>query len=314
MFKRILMGAVVLLALLLLIVSLPIASVGRVLYPAITSFEASLYGLKSREVKVSDTTLVVYTNELQPDRETIVLLHGFSSDRFIFARFAKHFSDDYNLILPDLAGHGDSPYDPALPYTFSAQARRVAELLEALDLDDAHVAGNSMGGGITAHFAIAYAEKIRSAGLFNAAGLTSPTPSDMDRMLADGRNPFEVQSRNEFKEFYAMTMHRPPYLPGSLLAFTADEYQRRRPELQVMFHQVHGSEPLDERLGDIAAPTLVVWGAHDRLLHVSAAEVFHRGVPDASLVVFDDYGHMPQFEAPAESAAAYRRFIEGVQR
>ena len=312
MFKRVLLVFLAFLALVVVLVSLPIAGVGCALYPVATGFELSLYGLTTRTVDVGDTTLTISTNELKPDRETIVFIHGFSSDRFIYARFAKYFTDDYNVILPDLAGHGDSAYDPALSYSYEAQTRRVAEMLDTLGIPKVHITGNSMGGGIAAHFAIAYPDRTLSSALFDAAALTSPEPSDMDQMLAQGRNPFEVHNRKEFKEFYKMTMERPPYLPSSLLAFMASEYQRKRPELQRIFNELRSTGALDDRLGELTAPTLIVWGARDRLLHVSAAEVFREGISNSSVVVFDDYGHMPQFEAPKESAAVYRAFLEGL--
>lgn len=314
MLKRILIALGVVLSVVFVTISLPIASVGRPLYAWVSSFESSSYGLGTHVVEVSDTRLVFYQSALDPERETVVLLHGFSSDRFIFARFAKHLTQDFNVVIPDLAGHGESPYVDGISYAPSAQARRVAELLDALEIERVHIAGNSMGGAISAHFAILYPERTLSAGLIDPAGVDSPIPSDMGKMLDQGRNPFEVNSHDEFHEFYAMTMHRPPYLPGAILAAIADDYQARRPQLQTMFSRFHGQEPLDERLGELRAPTLIMWGDRDRLLHVSAGHVWLEGLPNAQLVVFQEIGHMPQFEVPKESAATYRAFLAGLDR
>jgi pimeloyl-ACP methyl ester carboxylesterase len=224
-------------------------------------------------------------------------------------RFARHFLDRYEVIIPDLAGHGATGFVHGLDYSGPAQARRVAAMLDTLGIAKAHLAGNSMGGFITAHFALAYPQRTLSAGLIDAAGVTSPEPSDMGKLLASGRNPFEVHSRAEFDDFYAMTMAQPPWLPGIVIAAMAEQYQQRRPQLAEIFRWIYNRDGLDTRLAEITAPTLVLWGAQDRLIHVSAAQLWAAGLPKATLVIREGIGHMPMVEQPAETAAIYRDFL-----
>jgi abhydrolase domain-containing protein 6 len=271
--------------------------------------EARLSGFHREQIAAGDVSFSVYRGGTQPGRETIVLLHGYSADKQVWVRFAKHLLDHYEVIVPDLAGHGDTGFVPGLDYSAPAQARRVAAMLDGLGIARAHIAGNSMGGFITAHFALAYPERTLSAGLIDAAGVHSPEPSDMGRMLEAGRNPFEVHSRAEFDEFYAMTMAEPPWLPGFVLAAMAERYQQRRAELTEIFRGFYDRDWLDSRLAEITAPTLVLWGDQDRLIHVSAAKVWAAGLPKATLVIREGIGHMPSVEQPAESAAIYRDFL-----
>lgn len=272
--------------------------------------EARLYGLRSTQVAAGDAVFTVYRGGEDPGRETIVLLHGYSADRQVWVRFARHLLDRYQVIIPDLAGHGATGFVPGMDYSGPAQAQRVAAMLDTLGIARAHIAGNSMGGFISAHFALAYPQRTLSAGLIDPAGVRSPEPSDMGRLLATGRNPFEVNSRAEFDEFYAMTMARPPWLPGIVIAAMAEQYQQRRPQLAEIFEHIHNRDTLDTRLAAITAPTLVLWGDQDRLIHVSAAKVWAAGLPRATLVIREGIGHMPMVEQPAETAAIYRDFLE----
>lgn len=310
MFKRILWGVMGVLIALFVVISLPISKVGEALFPIVKSLESSQAKLSTRIVQVGDTKLHVYVNDFDPARETVVLLHGYSSDRFIFVRFAKHLTAHYNLVIPDLAGHGDNAFDDSISYAATAQARRVNELLQELGISKAHIAGNSMGGLISAHYALLYPDQTLSIAVIDPAGVTAPEESDMFRMLAQGRNPFEIESRSEFAEFYEMTMHRPPYMPASVLAAIAEDYIARRPELKIIHDHFHDSEPLDGLLGNIKVPSLVIWGDKDRLLDVSAAPIWGTGIRDSTVLIFQDIGHMPQFEVPKESAASYRAFLE----
>jgi abhydrolase domain-containing protein 6 len=62
-------------------------------------------------------------------------------------------------------------------------------------------------------------------------------------------------------------------------------------------------------LGRIDAPTLVVWGDTDRILHPSTAPIFEKKIKDATLVIMKDCGHLPMLERPDESASHYARFL-----
>jgi pimeloyl-ACP methyl ester carboxylesterase len=64
----------------------------------------------------------------------------------------------------------------------------------------------------------------------------------------------------------------------------------------------------------VAAPVLLVWGRHDRLVPVAVADRAVRTFPDARLVVFEDVGHVSQMEKPEETAAAVRRFLDDSRR
>lgn len=271
--------------------------------------EARLYGLRSEQVAAGDSRFTVYRGGAGPGRETVVLLHGYSADRQVWVRFARHLLDRYQVIIPDLAGHGATGFVPGLDYSGPAQAQRVAAMLDTLGIAKAHLAGNSMGGFISAHFARAYPQRTLSAGLIDPAGVASPEPSDMGKLLATGRNPFEVNSRAEFDAFYAMTMAQPPWLPGVVIAAVAEQYQQRRPQLAEIFTWLRDRDPLDAHLAEITAPTLVMWGDRDRLIHVSAAKVWAAGLPKAQLVIREGIGHMPMVEQPAETAAIYRDFL-----
>ncbi len=134
------------------------AKFGHVVYESATDLEASIYGLEQTRVDIGEMQISLYQNELA-DRPTIVMLHGFSADKDTLIRFANHFTDDFNVVIPDLAGHGDTGFEKSWDYTMPAQASRVAKIIEQLKIEKVHVIGNSMGGFISAYFAKMYPQK-----------------------------------------------------------------------------------------------------------------------------------------------------------
>jgi len=285
------------------------AELGRYVYRFATSAEAKLYGLEKTQVDIGEMVMSIHRTPIE-DRETILMLHGFSSDKVIWSRFAKHFTDDYNVIIPDMAGHGDTGFSKNWNYGAKAQVDRLIQLLDELKISKVHVIGNSMGGFFSAHMAIRYPERLLSTAFIDPAGVTSSIASDLERMVKSGHNPFIVNSRQEFDKFYAMTMAKPPWLPDFVLQAVSEKYQNRSEQLAQIFSDFHQKDMLDESLDQIKLDTLLLWGEKDQLLHISSVDAWQAGIPNIKVKTWEDIGHMPMLEIPVESAAVYREFLE----
>lgn len=283
-------------------------AIGHWIYQNGQATEAWLYGFEPKQVDIGEMKLSLYQHQ-NPGKPVLVMLHGFSADKMVWLRFARHLTDQYQILIPDLAGHGDSPYQADWDYSVAAQSQRVKQLLDALQLPSVHLIGNSMGGFISADFAIRYPDRTLSVALVNPAGVQSPEPSRMQQMLASGRNPFLIQNRQQFDQFYAMTMAQPPLVPDIVLAAVAEHYQARHSQLQKMFADFHDGPGIEAKLPQLKAPALLWWGDQDQLLHVSATSVWQQGIPQLKVHIFNDIGHMPMLENPTEAARLYQQFL-----
>lgn len=284
-------------------------AIGGKLYAADMQIETALYGLHRATVDGGDARLMTYQGGAADAPEAVVMLHGYSADKDVWVRFARHFTSRYRVVIVDLPGHGETPFDPALRYDTASQATRVLHMMDALGIKRAHLVGNSMGGFIAARIAHDHGERVASATLMDAAGVVSPTPSDMDRLVAAGRNPFEVSTQEEFRSFYGMTMAQAPWVPGVTLDHIGERYIAQRQQLARIFRDFHHVGLLDDSLASIRVPVLVMWGAKDQLVHVSAAAKWAAGIPGARRVIYDDLGHMPMVEDPSRSAHDVTTFI-----
>ncbi len=289
------------------------AQVGHWLYTNVTDLEASLYGFEQDQIDIGEMSLALYKTPDAETKPTIVMLHGYSADKDVWARFAKHFVDDYQVIIPDMAGHGDSPYQPQWDYSMPTQAKRLATLLDRLNIEQAHVIGNSMGGFLTATFAIDYPQRVLSATMVDPAGVIPPQASDMMKMLEKGNNPFLIKNRAEFDDFYAMTMAQPPYLPDIVLEAIGQSYIDRHDQLEKIFHDFHSSDYLEAKLNQLTAPALLWWGDKDRLLHVSSVPVWQAGIKHLQTEIWPGIGHMPMVEKAATAAKKYQDFLTSIE-
>jgi pimeloyl-ACP methyl ester carboxylesterase len=229
---------------------------------------------------------------------------------------------DHRVIALDLPGFGASEM-PASDVSVAGYARVLEELCDALGVECAFVVGNSMGGFVAAELAIASPVRVQRLVLVSAAGLHI-AELRLDRALDRlGRAERAFARGGGFVAARSATFARRARLRRIVLAGVA-----AHPELlpwPLVAEQVAGAGrpgfmpalramagyPLRHRLGQIACPTLVVWGARDRVVPVRDAAAFEALIPDARKVVYAETGHVPMLERPARFNADVRGFLGG---
>ncbi len=272
------------------------------------SFERGRADLEVRSAQVGRFRFV-YTDG--GTGETILMLHGFAGDKDHWTRMAAGLTDRYRAIAPDLPGHGENDRLTDEKYTIPLQAERVHEFARQLKLGKFHLVGSSMGGAIAAYYASAYPEDLLSLALIDTAGVQSPEKSEMAIALEKGFNPLLVENEADFDRFLKFTTVKPPYIPGSIKAYFAQRAVQNRPFNEQVFRDIKGEAgSVEKRLPLIKAPTLIVWGDTDRVIHPSAAQVFARGIRGSRVVILKDCGHGPMVERPEETAAVYNAFLK----
>jgi pimeloyl-ACP methyl ester carboxylesterase len=216
----------------------------------------------------------------------------------------------HRAIGVDLPGFGASEM-PAEKISISGYGRFIDALLGELDVGPVALVGNSMGGFVGAEVAIRFPERLEQLVLVSAAGISvehdrnEPVLAALyrtDRLatmavagLAARADVVSRRPRLRKALMYVVAAH-PDRLPAALVAeqVRGAGKQGFLPALDALTDY-----PIRDHLGQIAAPTLIVWGSDDRLVPVRDAGVFDELIPDSRKVVFDDTGHVAMLERPA---------------
>jgi pimeloyl-ACP methyl ester carboxylesterase len=261
-----------------------------------------------RWVTVADTPLNTIDIGKGP---AIVFVHGLSGSWPNWLEQLPVFAGDHRVIAMDLPGFGHSPM-PHEQITISAYARMLDELLEKLGVSAATVVGNSMGGFVSTELAIAFPQRVERLVLVSAAGISTYRHPGVERaepylrrlapMVALYTGWTAAQSdwvtrrpglRNLTLGF--VTRH-PDRLPAAL---AAEQLRGAGKPGFVQALKANIDYPIKERLPEIACPTLIVWGAEDKVIPVTDASVFEQLIPNSRKVIFEDTGHMAMLERPA---------------
>lgn len=250
----------------------------------------------------------------------LLLLHGFSANKDTWVKFAYELPDHYRLIVPDLAGHGDTPAPADQNYDLIRQAERLHQLMNNLGIQRFHIAGNSMGGAISAIYSSRYPQQIESLTLIDAAGVDAPNPSEYMQALAQGHNPLIATDEASFEYRMDFVMEKAPPFPWPLRPALMRKTLARVDINRAIFDDMLATRErleqsgFEQQLSDkISMPTLIIWGAQDRVLDVSAVEVFKQFIPHAEVQIYDGVGHLPMVEIPEQTAGRYHRFISAIE-
>jgi pimeloyl-ACP methyl ester carboxylesterase len=244
----------------------------------------------------------------------VVLIHGQGGSWQFWLRSLPSMARGCRVIAVDLAGFGDS--DPiAGGDVFAEHVATIRDLMGDLDLAEAVVVGHSMGGLVSIRFTCEYPDRVAALALVDAGG--SPMgPKRLALILAAFRIFNVVFGIRRISELVAGT----GWLLRLLFAAALGDRRSMSTDLgREIFPRmaspgfIKTMEAAAVAVGEatperILCPTLVVWGAKDRILLASAGRALTERIPNASFVALAGVGHCPMIEAPAEFATLITDF------
>jgi 3-oxoadipate enol-lactonase len=243
------------------------------------------------------------------DGEPLLLIQGMSATHLAWGRpFLDEVERSFDAIVFDNRGMGLSGR-AELPFTIADLAADTAALLDALELETAHVVGISMGGMIAQELALAHPERIRTltigASYCGGPQGTLMAPEDLQML---GTAYASGEPEQVFRAMWEINLS-PDFRSedSRFAAFTEMGAALPAPQ-PVVLQQMRacGAHDTHERLGQISLPTLVIHGDVDRLLGYENGREIAALIPDARLETLEGVGHMFWWEQPQRSAELIR--------
>jgi pimeloyl-ACP methyl ester carboxylesterase len=275
-------------------------------------------GLIKKEILVDDHKIVYLEGGKGP---TIVMIHGFGGSKDNWTRFAKYLTSEYHVVIPDLAGFGESSQIPTESYDVAKQLKRIDRFTEALKLEKFHVAGNSMGGMFAALYGAKYPQKVITVALLAPGGVGSPNPSEVAILIKNGKNPLLTGSAEDFDKLLNLCFVKPPSMPSQFKKVLAADAVAHRDFNKKIWDDMYGNltkEALSVRenllvpyLPQIQAPVIIIWGDSDKILDVGGVSVLEKNLKNYKTVILKDTGHIPMLEHPRETASHYIGYLKG---
>jgi pimeloyl-ACP methyl ester carboxylesterase len=283
-------------------------ALGRFIYTQSMNIEQRMAKLHASTMVVDGTPISFYQTAKDASKPVLLLLHGFSADKKIWHRFAMKAQKDFQLVIPDMLGHGNTPYSANQSYSTLKQSTMLLALMKQLDIPHYCVIGNSMGGMIAMHLLKQAPEQVQRAILIDPAGAKSDYAKWMQ---ASSHNPFYHKNIRDFFAFYKGTMAKAPFVPPCVLHYIGRvNYIERSAQLSHMFSDFFNIDEFFEDVFDVEQEKLkLIWGDQDELLPLSEAKVWER-LTQRPAHIYKGYGHMPMVEAPNRCYRDCKAFIQ----
>lgn len=231
----------------------------------------------------------------------LVMLHGLGSLGADWMLQIPFFSNNYDVITPDLRGHGRS--SKRVTYDISSLALDISDLLDALGMPAAHIVGLSLGSFVALQLALDKPQKVLSLTLVAACSRISnlgfwrlTLRSILIRCLPMhivakivARTCFPGKNQLEFRKVCEVRIGR-----------------NSKYDYKALFEAIRRFD-VYERLKEITCPVLIVAGAHDSLTPITEAKKIQEMIPQSHLEVIPDAGHVP----PIEEALKFNQILNG---
>lgn len=249
-------------------------------------------GIRTRYVEAGD-----------PDAdEAVIFVHGTGGHLEAFTRNLLPHAEQYRTIALDMIGHGYTD-KPDHDYEMEHYVQHLLDFCDAVGVQRGHMHGESLGGWITAQFAIDHPDRTASLTLNTAGGLNTD-PKVMERVYNVTMNAVANASPETVRARLEWLMNAPDRVTDDLVEMRLGIYTQPG-FVQAMEHilclqnmEIRMRNVLSEEgLAKIRAETLVVWTDHDPTAPTETGQRFVDAIPNARpLVVMSDCAHWPQWE------------------
>ena len=247
-----------------------------------------------------------YVEQGDPTGTPVVFLHGVTDSWRSWQLVLPELPDAIHAFVLTQRGHGDAER-PSRGYSQDGLAADVAAFMDAVGLGAAIIVGTSLGSTVAQHFALAYPERVLGlvlAGTFSGYR-NNPAVVEFAEFLATLTDPITPDFAREFQE---STLAQP--IPQSFLdTVVAESLKVPARVWQAVFDGCVMAE-WEDRLGEITAPTLIVWGDQDVYAPRADQETLVAAIAGARLEVYVGAGHAMHWEEPDRFAADLVDFVE----
>jgi len=235
----------------------------------------------------------------------LVLLHGFPLDHTTWNDVVPFLENDFNLILPDLRGFGQSSSVES-PYSIADMADDIACLLDHLGIERAGVVGHSMGGYVALAFAKNYRHRVLGLGLISSQA-AADIPEGKER-----RYKVAAEVAEKGVETVAESMTPKLSADARVQAFVRRIIEKQnKPGVIGALKAMAERENLLAHLSTANFPVVLVHGDVDALIPIERANEIKAALPSAQMVEIRGAGHMPMMEFAPETAAAIKSLSAG---
>ncbi len=260
---------------------------------------------------VIDGSLVHYRIEGQGS--PLLLVHGAFSSLHTFDKWTPLLTRRHQVIRLDLPGFGLSDSMQGHDYSIKALVRFLTKFLDQIGVAQCSIAGSSLGGWLAWEMALRQSSKVDKLILIASAGfmeeMSVPLPFKVARTPVLGKVMKYAIKKSVLRKFLNQVFVDQKQVTEELVDRYYDLISKEgNPE--AFYALANGQyKSRTNKLKNIKAPTLIMWGEQDAWLPIENGYWFQVCIPNSQLIVYEGVGHIPMEEIPERTARDLLKFL-----
>lgn len=246
----------------------------------------------------------------------VLLLHGTGASLHTWDGWVETLKQAFTVVRVDLPAFGLTGPHPEGRYDIESYVAFIKAFVDQLGVNQLHIAGNSLGGGIAWSFAASYPDDVSSVILIDSAGQPS---TRRPAVFALAQHPLtsKLLVKTAPKAFMRKNLHEVYYDDRKVTDALIARYRDLSlfPGNRQAFVD-RATTPMQYDLNALASlnmPVFILWGEGDTWIPVANARAFQRAVPESQLKIYPHLGHVPMEESPHETARDAMIFLSAVE-
>jgi pimeloyl-ACP methyl ester carboxylesterase len=269
----------------------------------------------SKFISIQEMNVHYKDEGAKSDTVPLVLIHGTGSSLHTYDAWAEQLMSERRVVRMDLPGYGLTGPFPSGNYSITHYVDFLEKFLSDLQIRKCTLVGNSLGGRIAWSFTLEYPEMVDQLILIDAAGYTGKSKSmplafklakiPVLKNILTFITPRSI-ARSSVENVYADKSKVTNELADRYFELTLREGNR---QAFIDRFSVSSDTTAFREIKSIQQPTLILWGEEDNLIPVEMAYRFHNDLPNSTMVILKNTGHVPMEESPNESLEAVKQFL-----
>ena len=272
----------------------------------------------SKFLNLPDGTRIHYRDEGSSNLPILLLLHGANGSLFNFEKLVPSLDDNFRVLTIDLPAFGLTGAVPSGDYSLQTSFKVIDSVLEHLNIESLILGGNSMGGGVSWRYAIENPKRIKGLVLLSSSGVPSER-SKRESSSKSRETPLVWKLMRSPMATNILSIYTPKFFATQGLKASVYDSSIATTEWANQFHELtllEGSRKAilsrmssgyarnqnPELLKDLDIPALIIHGKEDNIIPVSSSESLVNFFQDGKLIIYDEVGHLPMYEAPERTA------------
>ena len=240
----------------------------------------------------------------------VLLLHGLFGQKEQWMEMGCALANQgFNVIAPDLPGYGQSAAYPVTVYPLESQVNMLHRFMNQVNGESFHVAGNSMGGAISALYANQYPKEIKTLAFIGAPLGVIGWSDQVRESIFQGVNPFIPVNVEQFDLEMRLLFSRAPSMNEEIKAQLTKEYLENNRHYQQVWDIVNFYGNSLNQLPKQSIRTLIIWGRDDGIFSIAGLPILKKKFPNSHSYPLDNAGHLIMLEEPSKIVRTYSQFL-----